>query len=96
MKRNEARSVSEILTDILKGQNLDRRLREIRAAEIWPMIVGPAVNQRTIERRVDNGVMKVRIASASMRQELMMHKETIITSINKNVGEDTINDLKFM
>ncbi len=96
MKRNEARSVSEILTDVLKGQNLDQRLREIRAAEIWPTIVGPAVNQRTIERRVDNGVMKVRIASASMRQELTMHKEAIITSINKNVGEGTISDLKFM
>lgn len=95
MRRNEAKRVDNILSEILSGNNFDKKLCELRAAEVWPEIVGPAVNRRTVELRVSNGVMLVRVTSAAMRQELTFHKEMLVSSINKMVGDDTIKDIKF-
>lgn len=96
MRRTEALTVKEIMEDYLKSRNMEGRLLERQALELWPVIVGNAINRATVERRVDNGVMSVRITSAPMRSELQMCRTTLIASINKALGKDVIKEIRFM
>lgn len=96
MRKTEALSVKEIMEDYLKSRNMEGRLLERQALELWPMIVGNAINRATVERRVDNGVMSIRITSAPMRSELQMHRTALIASINKELGKDVIKEIRFI
>lgn len=96
MKRTEALTVKEIMDKYLRDQNLEDKMLERRALELWPVVVGNVINRRTVERRVNDGVMSMRITSGAMRSELMMCRSALIRSINNAVGKDVIRDIRFM
>ena len=76
----------------LRSRNMEDKLFERRALDVWPVIVGNAINRNTVE----NGVMMVRITSAAMRSELQMCRSTLIRSINEAIGKDVISDIRFI
>ena len=96
MKRTYPRKVGDILKDVLSEQDLDNKLYELQALEVWPKIVGPMINRSTVERRVVDGVLFLRIASAPIRQELSLNRTSWLSMLNKAVGKDVLTDIRFM
>lgn len=96
MKRTEALTIKEIMDQYLRSRNMEDKLFERRALDVWPVIVGNAINRNTVERKVENGVMMVRITSAAMRSELQMCRSTLIRSINEAIGKEVISDIRFI
>ena len=95
MKRTEAKNVGQIINDLLKKENLDVALDEHRASALWPQIVGDGINRYTISRSVRDGVMTVRLSSASLANELMLIRESIIQRINEALGREIIHEIIF-
>ncbi len=95
MKRTEARNVGQIINDLLKKENLDIALDEHRASALWPHIVGDGINRYTVRRYVKDGVMTVHLSSASLANELMLNRATIIQRINQALGRDIIHEIIF-
>ena len=95
MKRTQAKTVGDIITELLKQEHLDVALDEQRASALWPEIVGSGVNGYTIGRSVKNGVMTVRISSAALRNELMLNRASIINRINEALGHEVIKEIIF-
>lgn len=95
MKRTEAKNVGQIINDLLKKENLDVALDEHRASALWPQIVGDGINRYTISRSVTSGVMTVRLSSASLANELMLIRASIIQRINEALGREIIHEIIF-
>ena len=95
MKRTEAQNVGQIINDLLKKENLDVALDEHRASALWPQIVGDGINRYTISRSVRDGVMTVRLSSASLANELMLIRANIIQRINEALGREIIHEIIF-
>ncbi len=95
MKRTQAKTVGEIITELLKQEKLDVALDEQRAIALWPEIVGSGVNSYTVGRSVRGGVMTVRISSAALRNELMLNRASIISRINEALGREIIKEIVF-
>lgn len=95
MKRTEAKNVGQIINDLLQKENLDVALDEHRASALWPQIVGDGINRYTISRSVRNGVMTVRLSSASLANELMLIRASIIQRINEALGREIIHEIIF-
>ena len=95
MKRTEARNIGQIIDDVLRKENLDVALDEHRASALWPQIVGDGINRYTIRRYVKDGVMTVHLSSASLANELMLNRATIIRRINQTLGRDIIHEIIF-
>ena len=95
MKRTEAKNVGQIINDLLKKENLDVALDEHRASALWPQIVGDGINRYTISRSVQDGVMTVRLSSASLANELMLIRASIIQRINEALGREIIHEIIF-
>jgi len=89
-------NISQIVRQALQQHNLEGKMLEHRAAMIWPEVVGPVINRQTVERRVENGVMWARIASAPMRNELMMQRTALVNALNKCLGSDVIKEIRFV
>ena len=95
MKRTEAKNVGQIIDDLLKKEHLDVALDEHRASALWPQIVGDGINRYTIRRYVNNGVMTVHLSSASLANELMLNRDSIIMRINEALGREIIHEIIF-
>ena len=95
MKRTEAKNIGQIINDLLKKENLDIALDEHRASVLWPQIVGDGINRYTIKRYVKDGVMTVHLSSASLANELMLNRASIIQRINEALGRDIIHEIIF-
>ena len=95
MKRTEAKNIGQIINDLLKQENLDVALDEHRASALWPQIVGDGVNRYTIRRYVKDGVMTLHLSSASLANELMLNRASIVQRINEALGREIIRDIIF-
>ena len=95
MKRTEAKNIGQIIDDLLKKENLDVALDEHRASALWPQIVGDGINRYTIKRYVNNGVMTVHLSSASLSNELMIKRASLIQRINEALGREIIREIIF-
>ena len=95
MKRTEAETVGDIITRLLKAENLEQKFDEQRVAAMWKDVVGQGINRYTVNRSVRNGVLYVTISSAPLRNELMMNLSRLVSRINDFMGHEVIHDIVF-
>lgn len=93
MKHTHPVSIGELLTGIKHEQGLETRLLERRAVALWPQ-VATSVGGEGLPRRapaVDamHGALMLRVTSAPLRQEIMMHSERLLNDINTRIGAET-------
>lgn len=95
MKRYSPESVGDVLRNLLEETSLQNRMDELRAADIWPAIVGEGLASLTSRPLVKNGVMSIGVPNASLRNELHMSRSRLVGIINKNLGKDVISEIRF-
>jgi predicted nucleic acid-binding Zn ribbon protein len=70
-------------------------VRELDVVRRWKELVGDRIAKVTDCSRVDNGVLYVRVASASWRQEISYIKPHILDTIKKETPCNSIRDIVF-
>ena len=95
MKRTDAKSIAEIIGDFMQQEDIEATVLEHKALNLWGQVVGPGVNRLTTERYVDDGVITVKIASAALRNDLMLTRSSIINQLNQLVGKPVIKEIIF-
>lgn len=93
MKRIEAETVGQIITRLLKAENLESKFDEQRVAALWPEVVGQGINRYTVDRYVRSGVLHVTISSAALRNELQLNRSRLVDRINDFIGKKVIHDI---
>ncbi len=83
--------MSRTLADL----GLDKRSRELDVVRRFGEIVGAAIAQQAEALKIDNGVLVVRVASSSWRQQLNYSKAEMIAKLNQAFGENTVKDIYF-
>jgi len=95
MRRRQTQPLGEIIQELLKLQHLDRKLNETRLLDSWVGVVGGAISKYTSDLYIKNKVLYVKISSAVLRNELLMSRQILVDSLNKNVGAEVITDIRF-
>lgn len=96
MKRNYPQPISAVIDNLFKERDMEDTLLMHRALAAWPQVVGAAINRQTVARRVESGILYVRINSAVIRQELTMHRSELLQALNKAASANVINEIKFV
>ena len=95
MKRTNAKSIAEIIGDFMQQEDIETAVLEQKALRLWSQVVGQGINRLTTERYVDDGVITVKIASASLRNDLMLSRSNLIAQLNNLVGKPVIKEIIF-
>lgn len=95
MKRTEAKSIAEIIGDFMQQEDIEDAVLEQKALRLWSQVVGPGINRMTTERYVENGVITMKIASAALRNDLMLSRSSLIAQLNQLVGKPVIKEIMF-
>lgn len=95
MQRHEPHSVGEVLRNLLEESSLQDRMDELKAASMWPTIVGKQLAEFTGRPSVKKGIMTIGVPNASLRNELMMNRSRLREIINNHLGKEVITEIKF-
>jgi len=87
--------ISHSLDQLLEGLGIQNRVRENQALVVWGEVVGDRIAKVTEPERVSNGVLFVRVQSASWKAELIHCKRQIIEKITRRIGKEVIHDIVF-
>ncbi len=93
---NGPQSLAHSLSSLLKGMGVDNKMKEFEALASWSSVVGETVGQVTKPEKVLNGVLFVKVKNSVWRNELIYMKAEILSNISKAVGDNVINDIKYI
>lgn len=97
MKRTPTQKIGTIL-DAFFEQNpiLSQKLAETRLINSWISILGKGVSQYTESLFIRNRILYVRLTSSVLKNELLMCREKIIGNLNEHVGQNVIDEIRFI
>ena len=84
------------IKDFLINTGLENGVKQQRAIIIWPKIVGSKIAENTIAELVDFNILTIKVKNSTWRNELYLKKDIIIEKLNKELGSNTIKELRFL
>lgn len=93
IRKSKFEPINNIFSRFLKENGLERKYLEAKAERIWPEMMGKTVSNKTKKIYTYNGKLFVYLDSSILRNELLIMKDGIIGEINKQLGQNVINDI---
>ena len=84
------------IKDFLVNTGLENGVKQQKAVIIWPKIVGTKIAENTTAELVDFNVLTIKVKNSTWRNELYLKKDIIIEKLNKELGPNTIKELRFL
>ena len=94
-KTDEPQRIGTLLEEILSEKGYLTYCKEYGIIQKWRSIVDKKFADATICERVENGVIYVKVSSATWRQEAVYRKEILLKHIQIDLGCPTIKDIVF-
>ena len=94
MKRREAKSVREIIEEVVARAGLTDVMASHRACYMWADVVGAGINRYTSRRYVEGDVLHVFLTSAVVRSDLMMFRDRLLAELNRRAGA-SLKEIRF-
>ena len=93
---DDAQKIKTIIEEFISKNTLSDGIDTARIQENWSSIMGENISAYTKEVSLQKEVLVVKLSSSVLRQELSYGKEKIVKMINKSLGEDKIQDIRFV
>lgn len=95
MRKSNTQSISSVLKNYVRENNLERKLNELDLIKSWESVMGKTVARYTGNLYIQNNTLFVETTSPIVRNELLMMKEEIRVRLNEVVGEELIKSIIF-
>ncbi len=83
------------LKQAFKTINMDDTATEIEVRDAYSRLVGDLIMKLTWEINFDKGVLRVKLASAALRQELTLRRESLQQKLNEALGRNAVKQIVF-
>ena len=84
------------IKDFLINTGLENGVNQQKAIIIWPKIVGTKIAENTTAELVDFNILTIKVKNSTWRNELYLKKDIILEKLNKELGPNTIKELRFL
>ncbi len=96
MPRDPNRNIKELLDEFVKNAKFKPKLDGQAVKDAWNELFGENIAKYTLEIRFKNGELRVKLSSASLREELMRGRDQIIDNLNRQLGRKLVRSLKLL
>ncbi|MCL1939019.1 MAG: DUF721 domain-containing protein [Candidatus Azobacteroides sp.] len=95
MKKTDSQPIGKILAQFFEDNpQMADKLAETRLIDYWNTM-NPAVTRYTSGLFIKNRTLYVKLKSAVLKSELMMHREQLIGTLNQQAGRKVIDEIIF-
>lgn len=91
--KDDFKKVNSFLKGYLRANGLEETFLERDLTKAWPELVGPLFARYTRSIHFRRGIIYIAMTSAMARNELLMKKSTLISSLNKRLGQKSVKDI---
>ena len=84
------------IKDFLINTGLEKGVNQQKAVIIWPKIVWTTIAENTTAELVDFNILTIKVKNSTWRNELYLKKDIILEKLNKELGPNTIKELRFL
>jgi hypothetical protein len=92
MKKNENK-IGDLIRVFSQDKKIKSGLLRKKVESGWVELMGQYISNETETIRLDQGVLTLRITSASLRQELHFSRDQIMEKLNEYLGEPYIREV---
>lgn len=96
MKGDNNRPLKEWLQVFAQSPQIRARLYQTRIEKMWVELMGPVISGYTRRIKLDDRTLFLFIDSASLKSELTIMKDTILTRVNERLGEDYVTEVRIL
>ena len=95
MRKSNTESISSVLKNYVRENNLERKMSELDLIKSWETVVGKTVARYTGNISIHNTTLFVETTSPIVRNELLMMREEIRTRLNDEAGYEIVKIIIF-
>ena len=88
--------MDSVIAEWMRMNDLEKPLQEHRVVEQWADILGPTIARYSRDIEIKDGMLRVRITNAALRQELFEQRFRLIQKLNEAVGGEAIKDIRLL
>ncbi len=96
MPQNTPSTIKNVLDDLVDKFKFKEKFGELSIADAWKNALGDNVARRTQKILVRDRIIFIKVESASLKNELLMNKTTMLQKLNEYVGEVLVDDMIFI
>lgn len=91
MRRTKTMLMGDLLEEFFSRPYIAAKVAEGKLPDTWREIVGERAAAETVELKLENRVLYVRIRSSILRSELFYQREALRREINERSGVKLVN-----
>ena len=88
--------IKDAFKEYLETFRIKDKFSEARIMNEWERIMGKPIANRTSKIKLYKGKMKVYVSSAPLKNELNMSRSKVLEILQKEYGEDLIQEVVFL
>ena len=92
-RKSNEQSIKEVISDFIQSNHMKNKLAEINIINNWEKIVGVLIAKNTTKIYFYKSKLFLHIESAPLRNELNYSRSKILELINKEAGEELIDEV---
>lgn len=92
-RKSNEQSIKDVISDFIQSNHMKNKLIEINIINNWGKIVGDLIAKNTTKIYFYKSKLFIHIESAPLRNELNYSKSKILELVNKEAGEDLIDEV---
>lgn len=92
----EPEKIGNVILKTLRRMGFAERLHKQSAVTRWKEIVGEKIAVETEALRIEGSTLIVRVHQAAWRQQLTYLKEELLEKLKAELGDDSIEDIRFI
>ena len=93
MRKSNTQPIHEVIHELLRELNIDRKLKEVGIVSEWESLMGKTVAVRTSNIYIRNRILYVNVTSSVLRNELLMMRNDIVKKLNEWAGEVVVEQM---
>jgi hypothetical protein len=92
-RKSNEQSIKEVISDFIQSNHMKSKLTEINIINNWEKIVGVLIAKNTTKIYFYKSKLFIHIESAPLRNELNYSRSKIMEVVNKEAGEELIDEV---
>lgn len=92
----EPERIGNAILETLGRMGFTERLKKQSAVMKWPEMVGETIAKETEALRIDGDTLVVKVYQAAWRQQLVYFKEELLLKLRGELGDDSVEDIRFV
>ncbi len=94
-KGSNEMTLGQAIQALLKSYKLEDKMTEVKLVNSWESVVGKMIAKHTLDIRLKNRKLFVKMDSAALTNELGYAKTKMIKALNKEAGADILDEIIF-